>query len=235
MNPQYSDEYLVNYYSNYIKEDPVWDEPLSYGHNFYLELVESYLTKRGAILDIGCGTGHLLQQAKKRGWECCGYDVDCESVNYFSKKLNIKMFCGEFTKIEWQPESFDLVSLHHVFEHLKDPISYLKIISSILTKGGILFIVIPNIKSLSSILKFRLEKLQIRKKNIAKYYDTSHHLFYFEPKTLSNLLQKHGYKILHIRSGHKVRPHQSRLKRYFLRNFSEIVPWKSTFLIIAKK
>lgn len=235
MNPQYTDEYLDDYYSKYTKDEPEWDEPLSYGHNFYLELLEKYIPHKGNILDIGCGKGHLLKQAKKRGWNCSGYDVDCNSVDYFSKKLGIKMFCGNFEKIDWQPNSFNVVSMHHVFEHLKNPISYLDIINSILVRNGILFIVIPNIKSLSSILKFRLEKLGIRKNNIGKYYDTSHHLFYYEPKTLSDILVKQGYKILHLRSGHKVRPNQSMLKRYFLRNFSEKIPWKSTFLIIAKK
>ena len=235
MNPQYSDEYLEEYYSKYTMDEPEWDEPLSYGHNFYLKLLEKYIIKKGTLLDIGCGKGHLIQQAKKHGWNCSGYDVDCTSVEYFSKKLDVKMFCGVFEQINWQPNSYDVVSMHHVLEHLKNPVNYLKIINSILVEGGILFIVIPNIKSLSSILKFRLEKLGIRKKNIAKYYDTSHHLFWYEPKTLSNILTKQGYKILHLRSGHKVRPNQSQLMRYYLRNFSERIPWKSTFLLIAKK
>lgn len=235
MNPQYTDEYLSNYYSTYTKEEPKWDEPLSYGHNFYLELIEKYITRKGTLLDIGCGKGHLLMQAKKRGWDCFGYEVDCDTVDYFSKKLDVKMFCGEFEKINWHTNSFDVISMHHVFEHLKNPLTYLNIINSLLVKEGILFIVLPNIRSLSAIFKFRLEKLKIRKKNIAKYYDTSHHLFYYQPETLSNLLIKHGYKILHLRNGHKVRPNQTKLKRYLLRNFIEKIPWMSSFLIIAKK
>jgi len=235
MNPQYTDEYLNDYYSKYTKDEPQWDEPLSYGHNFYLSLIEKYTTSKGTLLDVGCGKGHLLKEAKKRGWEVFGYDVDCKSTEYFSKKHNIKMFCGDFEKIKWESNSFNLVSMHQVFEHLKNPLSQLQIINSILIEGGLLFIVIPNIKSLSSIIKFRLEKLGFRKKDIGKYYDTSHHLFYYEPKTLKNILIKHGYKILHLRSGHKVRPHQSMLKRKFLRNFSEKIAWKSTFLIIARK
>jgi SAM-dependent methyltransferase len=235
MNPQYTDEYLEDYYSRYTKEEPEWDEPLSYGHNFYLSLLEKYIPQKGAILDIGCGKGHLLQQAKKRGWETFGFDVDCNSVEHFSKKFDIKMFCGDFTKINWDGKNFDLISMHHVFEHLKDPMAYLKIINSLLRQGGILFIVLPNIKSLSSRIKFRLEKLEIRKKHVGKYFDTSHHLFYYEPKTLKALLENQGYEILHVRSGHKVRPNQSMLKRKFLRNVTEKVAWKSTFLVIARK
>jgi len=235
MNPQYTNEYLADYYSKYTKEEPEWDEPLSYGHNFYLSLVEKYIPQKGTLLDIGCGKGHLLQEAKKRGWETLGYDVDCNSVDYFSKKHGIKIFCGDFETINWESNSFNLVFMHHVFEHLKNPLSYLKIIDSILKKGGIFFIVLPNIKSLSSRIKFRLEKLGLRKKHIGKYYDTSHHLFYYEPKTLTEILKKEEFKILHVRSGHKVRPNQSMFKRKFLRNISEKIAWKSTFLIIAQK
>ncbi len=235
MNPQYTDEFLADYYSHYTKEEPEWDEPLSYGHNFYLSLLEKYIPQKGALLDIGCGKGHLLNQAKKRGWEVFGFDVDCNSVEHFSKKLNIKIFCGDFEKINWDGKNFDLISMHHVFEHLKDPMAYLKIINSLLRREGILFIVLPNIKSLSSRIKFRLEKWGIRKKHVGKYYDTSHHLFYYEPKTLKALLKNQGYEILHIRSGHKVRPNQSMLKRKFLRNVTEKIAWKSTFLIIARK
>lgn len=235
MNPQYTDEYLSEYYSQYTKEEPQWDEPLSYGHNYYLTLIEKYYPKKGNLLDIGSGKGHLIKEAKKRGWDPCGYDVDCTSVEYFSKKHNIKILCGDFEKIEWEYKIFDMVSMHHVFEHLKTPISYLEIIDRILVKDGILFFVLPNIKSLSSRLKFRLEKIGLRKNNIGKYYDTSHHLFYYEPSTLKNILLKRGYNILHLRSGHKVRPNQSTQTRYFLRNFSEKIAWKSTFLIIAQK
>ncbi|UCH64872.1 MAG: class I SAM-dependent methyltransferase [Ignavibacterium sp.] len=235
MNPQYTDEYLSDYYSHYTKEEPQWDEPLSYGHNYYMSLVEKYGAQKGNLLDIGSGKGHLIKEAKKRGWKPYGYDVDCSSVEYFSKKLNIKIFCGDFEKIDWKDKTFNMVSMHHVFEHLKDPISYLQIIDKILVKDGLLFIALPNIKSLSSRMKFILEKIGLRKSNIGKYYDTSHHLFYYEPKTLKDVIKKRGYKILQVRSGHKVRPNQSMLKRYFLRNFSERIAWKSTFIIIAQK
>ena len=94
------------------------------------------------------------------------------------------MYCGDFERIKWESNSYNLVSMHQVFQHLKNPISQLQTINSILIEGGILFIVLPNIKSLSSIIKFRLEILGFRQKDIGKYYDTSHHLFYYEPKTL---------------------------------------------------
>lgn len=235
MNPQYSDEYLEEYYSKYTFEEPKWDEPLLYGHDYYLSLVEKFVSNKGKLLDIGCGKGHLLQAAKKRGWQPVGYDVDCDSVEYFSKKYGIKIYCGDFEKIGWEKNSFQLISMHHVFEHLKNPIKYLHIVTSALEQRGIFFIVIPNIRGLSSRIKFRMEKLGIRRTNVGRYYDTSHHLFYYEPKTLSNVLIKQGYKILLIRSGHKVRPNQSMLKRYFLRNFVERITWKSSFLIIAEK
>jgi hypothetical protein len=63
MNPQYTDQHLADYYSQYTKDEPERDEPLQYGHNFYLEILENYVPSKGSLLDIGSGKGHLLAAA----------------------------------------------------------------------------------------------------------------------------------------------------------------------------
>ena len=46
LNPQYTDEYLNEFYSEYTKPlGEEWYEPLQYGHNFYMSIIEKYLTK----------------------------------------------------------------------------------------------------------------------------------------------------------------------------------------------
>lgn len=235
MNPQYTQAYLDEFYSHYTKDEPHWDEPSYYCHNFYLSLVEKYALNRGRFLDIGCGNGHLLAVARERGWAPIGYDVDCASTQRASKKIGVEILCGDFARQDWPKQAFEVVSMHHVIEHLKSPMPYLRVIHSILREKGIFFLVLPNIHSRSAIFKFRLEKLGIKRKHVGAYYDTSHHLWYFTPRTLKNLLSKFGFEVLYMRSGHHVRPNQSKLKRFLMRNFTERVLWKSTFLVIARK
>jgi SAM-dependent methyltransferase len=235
MNPQYSDAHLKKYYSHFTFEEPQWEEPLLYCHKYYLSLVERFATDRGKILDIGTGKGSLLVAAKQRGWEALGYDVDCESEDLISKKIGIKILCGDFFKIEWKQESFDAVYMHQVIEHLKTPLPYFDTVRMILKKGGVFFIAQPNISSLAGVVKLFLERIGLKKKHRGAHYGTEGHLWYYTPKTMKYLLERYGFEVLSMRSGHKVRPNQSKLKRFFLRNIVEVIPWKSTFLVIARK
>jgi len=235
MNPRYTDQHLADYYSHYTKNEPEWDEPLQYGHNFYLELLENYLPSKGLLLDIGSGKGHLLAAALRRGWNAMGYEIDCTLAKKLATNLGTEVQCGDFPKLNWQEGRFDAVVMHHVLEHLKDPRQYLQAIHHMLRDSGILFIALPNINSLSSRTKFLLEKLHLRTKNIGAYYDTSHHLFYFTPRTLKYTLSGFGFEVCYMRSGHRVRPHQTKIKRFIMRNITERNLLHSTFVCIAKK
>lgn len=240
LNPQYTDEFLKNYYSSYIdvsnetNDTDGWKEALYEGHSFYLSLVEKYC-KPGNFISVGCGAGIELQTAKDRGWNAEGYDVDPATVKKLSEKLQIKILSGNFIEIDYPQNYYDCVYLHHVLEHPKNPREYLKKIFSILKSNGILFIASPNISSFSNIYKTFMGKFGLKKRR-GKHYDTWHHIIYYSPKSLKNILEKcFDFEILHIRNGHHVRPNQSRFKRFIMKNITEIFPWKSTFLIIAKK
>jgi SAM-dependent methyltransferase len=235
MNPQYTDQHLAEYYSRYTKDEPEWDEPLLYGHNFYLKILETYVPSKGSLLDIGSGKGHLLSAALHRGWVAQGYEIDCDVAGSLAKRLTTEVQCGDFTKLEWHQGQFDAVVMHHVLEHLKDPTSYLLAIRRILREEGILLLVLPNIHSFSSRTKLFLEKLRIRSTNVGAYYDTTHHLWYFTPRTLRRTLSRFGFEVLHMRSGHRVRPHQTRTKRFIMRTITERNLLHSTFLCIAQK
>ncbi len=235
MNPQYTDAYLTEYYAAYTIDEPKWDEPSRYCHNFYLSLVEKYASSLGKLLDIGAGRGDLLAVAKERGWSPVGYDVDFTTTQKVGKAIGVEILSGDFTKINWGSQVFDLITMHHVLEHLKSPVPYLNIIHSALRQQGILFIVLPNVRSISSTGKFYLEKLKIRRRRVGAYYDTSHHLWYYTPFTLKRMLSRFGFEVVHMRSGHQARPNQSAFVRAFRRNITERFIWKSTFLVIARR
>lgn len=237
MNPQYSDKYLNKYYSTYTDSEDFnyWHEALLYGHDFYLSLMEKYITN-GKLLDIGCGNGHLLEAAINRGWGVVGYDVDRSSTEIVSKRLDVKVESGDFFKSFSESDNvYNLVTMHQVLEHLKNPEAYLKKIHALIKDDGYLFVAVPNIKSLSNRIKYFLERKRVKKRNIGKYYDTNHHVLYFDPVTLTFLLERHGFNVVYKRNGHKTRHSQSKIKRFFMRNITDHLFAKSTFLVIAKK
>lgn len=237
MNPQYSDTYLSRYYANptYKKSgrSDDWHEPLLYGHDFYLSIIERFVHP-GRLLDIGCGNGYLLEAAMNRNWSVEGYDVDSGSTRSVSQRLGVKAYCGDFFSVRVE-KNYDLVTMHQVLEHLKEPNKYLSRIRQLLRDDGCLFVAVPNIASLSNRMQSFWEQIGVRKNNICNYYDTYHHVLYFEPPTLKALLRNHGFEVLHQRNCHRVRPNQSKQKRFLMRNVTDHLYSQSAFLIIAQE
>ena len=235
MNPRYSDAHLDDFYAQYteLEDRDNWNEALAYGHGFHLARLEAYRAP-GTFLDIGCGNGHLLAAAQRRGWQVTGQDVSVTSCGKVSQRLGVEVLCGDFLSMEFD-RRFDGISMHQVLEHVKDPWSFVEKIHSLLNPGGVFFVATPNIWSLSNRLKYSYERMGLRKSEIGKYFDSSHHLNYFTPKAMNRLLSRADFTIKAARNGHKVRPGQSRLQRFLMRNITERFVPRSTFFVIAQK
>jgi 2-polyprenyl-3-methyl-5-hydroxy-6-metoxy-1,4-benzoquinol methylase len=235
MNPQYSDADLDDFYSTPYNAQQVFDlwHPVEMRrHDFHFSLIEKY-ARPGLLLDVGCGNGHLLEAAANRGWRVEGYDVDKVTVDEVARRLDIKISSGNFYSCDF--DTYDLVTLNAVLEHLKDPNRYLSKISSLIKEGGYLFILVPNIHSLSHRFKYWMEKLGIRRKRVGNYYDTDHHVLYFTPGTLTRLLEKHGFQVVYTRNAYGEKPDQSEFKRWLLNNPLEHLYPRSVFIAVARK
>ena len=91
------------------------------------------------IIDIGCGNGDLLLKMHQAGFKSLtGVDpYISESIDYFGKIAIHKKEVYEITR------KYDLVMLHHSFEHMQDPSQVLSHLSKILKKDGTILIRIP--------------------------------------------------------------------------------------------
>ena len=235
MNPQYSDADLDDFYSSpYLAQQDFdrWHPVEMRINDFHFSLIEKY-ARPGSLLDVGCGKGHLVEAAANRGWRVEGYDVDQATVDEVARRLDIKTSSGNFYSRDF--DTYDLVTLNAVLEHLKDPNRYLSKISGLIKEGGYLFILVPNIRSLSHRFKYWMEKLGIRKKRVGNYYDTDHHVLYFTPGTLTRLLEKHGFEVVYTRNGHGAKPDQSGFKRWLSKNLLEHLYPRSVFITVARK
>ena len=138
-----------------------------------------------SILDVGCGTGRLVEFLNKNGYEAYGCDISKEALKK-ARKLNPgKIKRGQAEKLPYSKNSFDMVTAISILEHLTKNEAKTFILESkrVLKKNGLLFIITPNYSS-----PFR----RLFGKKWFGYSDPTHRHFY-TPKTLSSLLSQNGF------------------------------------------
>ena len=148
------------------------------------KLITNFATK-GNILDYGCGTGDFLSAFKTNDWNCFGIEPDDDTRQYATDKQGLKITVPENIN-NFEKNSFDVISLWHVLEHITDLNEKLNSFKALLKSKGILVIAVPNADSFDA-------------GYYQKYwaaYDVPRHLYHFNNKTLSLLLEKHGFEII---------------------------------------
>lgn len=237
MNPAYSDAYLAEYYAGYIA--PVnTQKTLDEQHEVCKQnfaAINRFIPDKGEMLDFGLGNGTYALYARELGWQVSGYDVDCATTQELAKKMAMDIRCGDFEKLDWGDRKFDLIYAHHVVEHLKDPVARLKNFYAIMKKDGFLYIGVPNISAWGSKLKFFLEKTGLKKTRVGNYYDSEHHIFYYNPASLQRLLEISGFKVVYKSNASKPKPYQNPLVKYLRQNIKEKLSAGVAFFVIAQK
>ena len=80
-----------------------------------VSFIESYVPSGGAILEIGCGSGHVVAELSMRGYEVVGIDSDKEAVSQ-ARRLDVRIFNASWPKFDI--DKVDAViftrSLHHI-------------------------------------------------------------------------------------------------------------------------
>ena len=107
-----------------------------------LDMVGTY-NPTGRLLDVGCGHGLLLDQARKRGYETLGLELSAANAAHARETLGLdvrQVGLEDFT----DEQGFDIVVLADVIEHLADPVSAIEHCKRLVAPGGVLCIVTPD-------------------------------------------------------------------------------------------
>lgn len=114
---------------------------------FMLSEAEQYIDTGDlemTALDLGCGTGNILNKLSSRFDEVIGLDLSDDmlsvaSSNYGDKE-NLKFLRGKASSLPFQDESFDMVSAYSLLHHLPNFSKPVSEIFRVLKKGGVLYI-----------------------------------------------------------------------------------------------
>lgn len=139
------------------------------------------------ILDIGSGRGFMLYYLKKYyGYKrTVGTQISSNAYEFSKNRLGLEIYDKDLLDLPFEKNSFDIITMLHVLEHLTDPQAYLERVRWLLNDGGKLVIEVPNFSSWSSRLTGR-------------YWlglDLNYHLYFFTPESLTALLKKHNFKV----------------------------------------
>ena len=125
-------------------------------------------------LDFGCGDGVFLNRLQDCGWETYGIEPSTDVAFLRHRRLLAPP----------QDASFDFAVLHHVLEHVTDPLGILRQLAGALRDGGILYVSVPGLDSLPE-------------HGIVKYcLDGRKHVMCFSEVCLAGLLARAGFTSL---------------------------------------
>lgn len=187
---QLNEIYSLNYYDSFYPKKILGEQKLLFLRR--LEKLEALSGgKRGRVLDVGSGRGMFLEAALERGWSCVGQEFSMDAAEAIQKRLGIEVVvCRELNKAGFEAESFDLVNMNHVLEHLYEPELAVREIHRILKPGGLFYCEVPRqgnfLNNLSNIFG---------KRDFGFSY-LPEHLFLFDKRSLSMLLNKSGFDVL---------------------------------------
>lgn len=246
--PEWSE--IVTFYSKHDKYDDWLREEAGRDALWTrrLRMLRRFVSS-GRLLDVGAGIGQFLAYAKKY-FDVYGTEISPIACEIASKKYGIALERGTLEDLEFS-ESYDVLTMIHVLEHVPRPAETLKKCFRLLNPGGVLYIAVPN--DIDS--WFACRNRFLRKMGLKKYRPLGEtglpaltlggseiHLSHFSEQILRTVLQGVGFRVLatgldpyfSVTGMRKVR----RYRRYFWYRAVYLLTGKNlydTFFIVAQK
>tara|TARA_B110001454_G_scaffold216982_1_gene241292 strand:+ start:1884 stop:2720 length:837 start_codon:yes stop_codon:yes gene_type:complete len=170
-----TEEYISHTDSKRNLFEKVYHLVRNYAIKNKITLINKEQTK-GQLLDIGCGTGDFLFAAKNNGWKVTGIEPNEKARNIANKKNNNSVFDNSQLN-NLKENSFDVITLWHVLEHLPNLENDILIFKKLLKPSGSLIIAVPNYNSFDANYY----------KEFWAAYDVPRHLWHFSQNSIKSL------------------------------------------------
>jgi len=145
------------------------------------------LTSGNSILDIGSGSGEFLNYFNKKNWQTLGIEPNKYARDYSSTTYSLDIQDETYISII-KDNSFDIITLWHVLEHVPNLNERILQVKRILKDTGVIIIAVPICNSFDA-------------KHYNKYwaaYDVPRHFYHFTQSSITKLMEKHKLSISKI-------------------------------------
>lgn len=188
-----SDNPKVRGYADYARESALYLRTFEKR----MALVAQWLPDKARILDVGCAAGYFLRVVQRHGHDVHGVELSPaiakEAIAALgAERIHVGTLDDAVAAMNYQPASFDLVTLWDVIEHVPDPQAVLRRIRELIRPGGHLLLETQNVAS-------RWARLLGPRWHHYKHHE---HLYHFTPATIRRLLADCGFAVRHVGSSY---------------------------------
>jgi len=144
------------------------------------------------LLDVGCWTGFLMDEARSRGWRAVGVEPSAYAAAHARERLGLEVIHAQLLEATLPAGEFGAVAMGDVIEHLPDPARALARIATALAPGGVLWLALPDADSLLARLLGR------------RWWSViPTHVQYFTRDSIRLLLARCGWEVVALQSAPK--------------------------------
>lgn len=152
---------------------------------------------KGRLLDVGCGEGYTLAFFREQGWSVKGIDFSSAGVSSKNPDCLDALNTGDLFELLDSEiaagNTYDVLWLQHVLEHVVDPLELLVSLKKLIAKNGIAVITVPNDGSLTQSGALRHNHI-----DRAFWVAPPDHLTYFDRNSLINITNKTGWENIEV-------------------------------------
>lgn len=123
-----------------------------------LELLDQFIPRKGRVLEVGSGPGHLSLEMVQRGYDVISCDIAMRMARLTRARTGRdNVLVADSRSLPFQPSSFDAIVLIGVISYVSDPVPVLDELKSLLKPDGVLVISSANTNLLFSAIDRKMK------------------------------------------------------------------------------
>jgi 2-polyprenyl-3-methyl-5-hydroxy-6-metoxy-1,4-benzoquinol methylase len=161
-------------------------------HKLRFKLIQKFKPSAD-LFDLGAGWGHFMLAGQELGYNVYGIEISEQPYLYCKNDLKLPVDHLDFFTMP-EDKKFDIITMWDVLEHIDKADLFVEKCSKLTKQNGVLVLQVPQIDSYFA----------KRHKDNWKMMGLDH-VNYFGKKTITQLLEKYGYKVETIKSSFEIK------------------------------